>query len=290
MASKLNVRSVHRLVRDAQAKDSEAIGLVIGGEPGAVAKLAAGLGRDAAPQTLHVLSAGAVEGFRASDILLVAPTDDDELLAFVKAARSARADLLVLAPPGAAAEAYAAARARGVFDDELVAADPFSAAWLPVVAGAVARTAGTRGPALARRLPVLRAAVVRRLVHRTALENGALGALVFVPGADMPVMTLNQIRMVLEIGSAYGQDPGQRLPEVLGVVGAGLGMRALARGVAGLVPVAGWAVKGAFGYAGTKALGRAAEKYFDSGMEPVGPVRVKGLLDKVAKRRKAVVV
>ena len=37
-------------------------------------------------------------------------------------------------------------------------------------------------------------------------KNGIVGAAVFIPGADMPVLTLNQLRMVLRICGAYGLD------------------------------------------------------------------------------------
>jgi uncharacterized protein (DUF697 family) len=83
---------------------------------------------------------------------------------------------------------------------------------------------------------------------------------VFVPGADLPVLALNQVRMLLRIEQAYGLevDLRERAPELLATVGAGLGLRAVARQLLGVVPVAGWAVKGAVAYAGTRALGEAA--------------------------------
>jgi len=49
---------------------------------------------------------------------------------------------------------------------------------------------------------------------------------------------------------------------VLGVVGAGFGFRTIARELVGFVPVGGWAAKGAVAYAGTKAVGEAARRYF----------------------------
>jgi uncharacterized protein (DUF697 family) len=88
---------------------------------------------------------------------------------------------------------------------------------------------------------------------------------VFVPGVDLPVLTLNQIRLVLRIALAYGQElDNRRAVELLGVVGAGFGMRTVARELLDLVPVAGWALKGAIAYAGTKAVGEAAVRYFDA--------------------------
>ena len=52
--------------------------------------------------------------------------------------------------------------------------------------------------------------------------------------------------------------------ELLGVVGAGFGLRAVARELLDVVPVAGWAVKGAIAYTGTRAVGEAAVRYFEA--------------------------
>lgn len=118
---------------------------------------------------------------------------------------------------------------------------------------------------LAARLPVLRRAIAEALIARVARQNGILGAAVFVPGADFTVLTLNQLRLVLRLAAMHGEElDAQRLPEVLGVVGGGLGFRAVARQLVGVVPVAGWAVKGGIAYTGTRALGEAALRYFDA--------------------------
>jgi uncharacterized protein (DUF697 family) len=88
---------------------------------------------------------------------------------------------------------------------------------------------------------------------------------VFVPGVDMPVLTLNQIRLVLRIAVAYGEEiDNRRAAELVGVVGAGFGLRAVARELLDLVPVAGWALKGGIAYTGTKAIGEAAVRYFEA--------------------------
>ena len=131
------------------------------------------------------------------------------------------------------------------------------------IARALARRLGEAGTALAARLPVLRAAVCDELIRSFARRNAVISAAVFVPGVDMPVLTLNQIRLVLRIALAYGQDVDrERALELLGVVGVGFGFRAVARELLDVVPVAGWAVKGAVAYAGTRAVGEAAVRYF----------------------------
>lgn len=134
------------------------------------------------------------------------------------------------------------------------------------IATAVARRLGEAGTTLAARLPALRGAVCRELIRSFSRTNGLVAAAVFVPGVDFPVLTLNQARLVLRIAAAHGQEvDASRLPELLAVLGGGVGFRALARELVGSVPVAGWAVKGAVAYGGTRALGEAALRYFEAG-------------------------
>lgn len=133
------------------------------------------------------------------------------------------------------------------------------------IARAIARKLGEDGTALAARLPAIRRAVCDELIRSFSRKNAIVSAAVFIPGVDLPVLTLNQIRLVLRIALAYGQEiDGQRAIELAGVVGAGFGLRTIARELLDLVPVAGWAVKGAVAYTGTKALGEAAVRYFEA--------------------------
>jgi uncharacterized protein (DUF697 family) len=130
----------------------------------------------------------------------------------------------------------------------------------------IAQVAGPSGFTLAAALPALRTAVIGHTIEATARQNALVGAVIILPGADMPVMTLNQLKMVLRIGAAYGYRADlQRTVEMLGVVLSGFGMRALARQAVDYVPGLGWAMKASFGYAGTEAIGRSAVAYFENG-------------------------
>ena len=102
--------------------------------------------------------------------------------------------------------------------------------------------------------------------RRHGPADALVGAVIFLPGADMPVMTINQLKMVLRIGAAYGYKSDlQRTVEMLGVILSGFGMRAVARRAVDYVPGLGWAMKASFGYVGTEAIGRSAVAYFESG-------------------------
>jgi uncharacterized protein (DUF697 family) len=134
---------------------------------------------------------------------------------------------------------------------------------LDEIATAIARRLGERGAALAGQLPVLRHAVVSELIRRSSLRNAVIAGAVFVPGVDMPILTLNQVRLTTRIGAAHGRKPDRaQAVELLGVVGAGLAFRAVARQALDVVPVAGWAVKAGVAYGGTKAVGEAARRFF----------------------------
>src|SRR5215213_2962152 len=58
--------------------------------------------------------------------------------------------------------------------------------------------------ALAKGYPPFRRAVCEEIIRNNARQNAVVGALP-IPGADMPVMTANQARMVLNIAAAYGE-------------------------------------------------------------------------------------
>jgi uncharacterized protein (DUF697 family) len=124
--------------------------------------------------------------------------------------------------------------------------------------------------ALAKGYEPFRRAVCEEIIRHNARQNAVVGALP-IPGADMPVMTANQARMVLNIAAAYGEELSiDRARELLGVLAAGFGLRALSRQAVKLIPVAGWAAAAAIGYAGTIAMGRATMLYFERGGQRVG--------------------
>ena len=62
------------------------------------------------------------------------------------------------------------------------------------------------GPALAARIPALRPHVVERVIETAARRNGVIATAVWIPGADMPLLTAVDMRMVLQIGVCYGID------------------------------------------------------------------------------------
>ena len=150
-----------------------------------------------------------------------------------------------------------------VLATDLVRVPPGQGFPVDEIAHAVAGKLGEDGTALAARLPTVRSAVCDHLIAVFAKRNAIVAGAVFIPGVDMPLLTLNQVRLVLRIALAYGETvDNQRALELLGVVGAGFGFRAVARELLDLVPVAGWAVKASIAYGGTKAVGEAAVRYF----------------------------
>lgn len=103
-------------------------------------------------------------------------------------------------------------------------------------------------------------------VNATSVQNAGIGLVVFIPGADMPIMTLNQAKMLLQIAAAYGQPMNvERVKELAAVVGGAFAFRSVARQAVAFVPALGWAIKAGIGYTGTFAMGHAAIEYFEGG-------------------------
>ena len=124
--------------------------------------------------------------------------------------------------------------------------------------------------------PFVRRPLAQDAIQLTAAQNAGIGVLVFVPGADLPVMTLNQIKMVLQIAAAYGEPLDKdRIKEIIPTIAGALVCRGIARKVAGFVPALGWLVKGGMGYLGTLAIGEAALTYFEQGGSIAGAMKIR---------------
>ncbi len=187
------------------------------------------------------------------------PTKDD--VKALRAADRARVPIVCVTRPGVEHVPY-------VLETDIVYVGAGSTFPVQEIAAAVTHRVGEAGTGLARRLPVFRPAVHEHLIRTFARRAGWIGAVTIVPSVDLPVLTVLQARLVLRLAHAQGLEMDrERAIELLGVVGAGLGFRAIARQLLDVVPVAGWALKGAVAYTGTRAIGEAAVRYFEARQE-----------------------
>lgn len=141
-----------------------------------------------------------------------------------------------------------------------------------------------RAPAFGRALPAFRPAAAKQVIDETSMANAQFSLVSNIPtilpivgniaaaGADFIVLTKNQVMMLYKLAAVFGRDlRDQRgiLQDVLPVVGAGLLWRTVAREATALLPfAAGTIPKVAIAYAGTTAVGRAAEFYYRTGLKP----------------------
>ncbi len=264
----LSPTSVWGVVKEVRAGDEDPRPLLVGGAPEPAAALHAALAAGADPEAVLDVSGRAPSAYDlAGASVLVhavagAVPGEEDLAAFELAARKRVGVVCVL---GAAADGEPPS-VPYVLDTNVVAAAPGASLPLETVAERIADVADDSSHHLAAAVPLLRRAVADQIVRHFSLQNGVLGVAIFIPGADFPVLTLNQIRMVLRLATAYGEElDRERAFEVLSVVAAGLGFRTVARHLAGLVPGLGWAVKGGVAYGATLAVGEAASAYFAAG-------------------------
>ncbi|MBR2979890.1 MAG: 50S ribosome-binding GTPase [Myxococcaceae bacterium] len=103
---------------------------------------------------------------------------------------------------------------------------------------------------------------VRALVYAQAATCAGV-ALSPLPVADMAVISPLQIGMVASVGYLHGVAVSrERVLELIGVLGAGYGLREAARQLVKLVPGVGSIVSAAVAFAGTVALGEVANLWF----------------------------
>lgn len=256
MASRLGARAVLRVARDVRRSLPEPRPVQVSGALADV--LAKELGRGAGPGAVRV--GGPVEDAAALVRVLAGPVSEEDERELSAAHRARVPAVAVQTGGGQVADVpYVLATA-------VVACPPAAGFPLERIAEALAsRLSGSAGAAVAARVPVLRPAVCRALIRKASARNGLVGAAVFVPGADLPVLALNQLRLVLSLAAAHGLElDRERSPEVVGALASAFGFRAVARSLLGLVPVAGWIVKGAVAYGGTRAVGEAALRLYSA--------------------------
>ena len=248
------------LVQEISASGAASEPLVVGGARELAAVLRRELGRDAKPGAVRA-DAEPKGGAIYVHVLGGAPTEEDE--AALKRARRARVPIVAIATGPMAADVSLPY----VLATDVIRLEAGQGFPLEAIARLIAVRLGEDGAPLAARVPLLRRAVCDGLVAAFAKRNGIIGASVFIPGVDLPVLAVNELRLVLRLEQAYGLtiDPRERLPEIAATLGAGFGLRAIARELLDLVPVAGWAVKGAIAYAGTRAIGEATLRRLEVG-------------------------
>jgi uncharacterized protein (DUF697 family) len=252
MARPISFSVLKQLVKELGAPPHDPRPLAVGGARELAAVLRRELARDADP--------GAVRGGDAPEgaavlvyVLGREPTAEDEQA--LKRARKARVPIVAVVA-GPASDDLTLPY---VLATDIVRVGPGEGFPIAEIAQAVAERLGEGAASLAARLPVLRGPVSEHIVRSFSRKNAVVAAVVFIPGADLPALTVNQIRMLVRLGQVHGRGTGRELlPEAALTVGAGLGFRTLARQLLDVVPVAGWAVKSAVAYTGTRALGEAA--------------------------------
>jgi uncharacterized protein (DUF697 family) len=264
----LSPTSVWGVVKEVRPSDEDLRPLLVAGAPEHAPAIHGALAEGAHPEAVRDLSGRSPTAYdlEGANVLVwavagAAPGEEDEKV-FQLAARKRVGVVCVLVgvPDGELPSVPY------VLDSDLIPVRPGEPMPIEKIAERVADRADETAHHLAARVPALRPAVSDAIIRRFARQNGVLGVAIFIPGADFPVLTLNQIRMVLRIATAYGEElDKERAFEVLSVIAAGLGFRTVARHLVGLVPGVSWAVKGGIAYGATFAVGEAASAYFAAG-------------------------
>lgn len=117
-----------------------------------------------------------------------------------------------------------------------------------------------------------------RLVSRVAARNALMGIADFIPGAGMPLMTMNQVNLGFDIAATYGHGLSiGRVPEVAVIITAGLAYRGAARLLMRVLPALGLLIRVGVAYGGTLVTGRMMATHFTDSLPPARKTSGEGL-------------
>jgi hypothetical protein len=139
---------------------------------------------------------------------------------------------------------------------------------------------------LARNFDVFREPVMDDIIQRISKENALFSIASALPNViptffempwaigefatDTAFLTMNQVRMALLMAGACGDPVGysEQVAQIGLIIGGAFGWRALARELAGKIPLGGGLIpKGAIAYAGTYAVGASLKRYHLQGIK-----------------------
>ena len=148
----------------------------------------------------------------------------------------------------------------------------------------IAEGIGDGAVALGRWYPAIRNAATTAVINDSSRTNAQFALVANVPamipiigsivsaGADMIVLTKNQLTMTIKIAAIHGKPLSDRkaiLRDLAPVIGAGFVWRTLAREGASFLPLAAGTIpKVAVAYSGTFAIGKAVDTYYRIGKPP----------------------
>jgi uncharacterized protein (DUF697 family) len=144
--------------------------------------------------------------------------------------------------------------------------------------------AGNGAAALGRWYPGFRDAAATAIINETSRANAQFTLMTAVPsaipvigsfamaGADMIVLTKNQLLMAIKLAAVHGKPFGDKkaiLKDLMPVIGSGFVWRSLAREAVVFLPfAAGTIPRVAIAFAGTYTTGRAVDAYYRFGKKP----------------------
>jgi len=253
--SSLSPRALLGLATEQRELENEQTGpLVLSGARRPVAALARELSRSATPDSVR--QDDDLERAAALVYLLRGRPKSDDLRR-LRAAEAARVPIICVRIGGDKSPLP------GVLATDVIELESEGPVPVEELGRLLARRLEGRSTALAARRAGMRAGVCDELIQRSARRAGAIGASTFVPAADLPALFLEQARLILRLGYAHNRrlEPARGV-EIAAVLAAGLGLRRLARRVRYETLFPAWALQGSIAYAGTRALGDAALRYF----------------------------
>ncbi len=145
---------------------------------------------------------------------------------------------------------------------------------LDALADWVMRNAPRIRTVFSRSFPFAKDAKIRHIIRTCSYQNAVTAAIFFIPGADLPIMTTNEIKMLIQLERQYGYVLDKStIFEIAAIVLTAFMSRTAIRRICKSAPMLSWLVKTIAGYAITCGMGHAMRWYCESGRPFILPER-----------------
>ena len=223
--------------------------------------------RDALVDVSLINGAVAVEGIDVGIVL--SGGSDEAVRTVIRCFAGARQQVVVVAESSLDVPETNLPSKLDQFISEVVASEP---AQLCDRLANVLLDATDKDVSLAANFKFCRSVATARLVSRCAARNAFMGIADFIPGAGMPLMTMNEVNLSFDIAATYGHGLSiGRVPEVALVMCAGFAYRWVARIAMRLLPGLSFVLRPGLAYAGTLVTGRMLASHFSDRALPAEP-------------------
>ncbi len=200
---KVSVRKIYTLVKEAESRITEGLRIGLLGSKKFFPTIKDALGSD--PLSC-VIGLEEKKHFTDCDLVIIAIDKADEAKDFSKILTSSKtSSIIVINQVDDLSEESNVKKLEGLLGLERIIFLR-EADFEKRLKNLIVKTISDKNLSIGRVLPGFRDVISSKIINNTSMQNAGIALAFFLPGSDMPPLTLNQMKMVVELAALHGLD------------------------------------------------------------------------------------